>query len=130
MAARQRISPIDRGDAEQGAGVKVLLDENLPHQLRRELPGHKVYTVAYMGWSGKTNGQLLALAIAGGFDAMLTKDTSIHYQQSVTQHRIALVVLHATSNDIDDIRPLLPELLRVLPNVRPSQVHDIGQSEL
>ncbi len=32
--------------------MKLLLDENLPHQLRHEVPGHEVFTVAYMGWSG------------------------------------------------------------------------------
>jgi predicted nuclease of predicted toxin-antitoxin system len=41
--------------------MKVLLDENLPHQLRGELPGHEVITVKYMGWHGIRNGELLAL---------------------------------------------------------------------
>jgi hypothetical protein len=29
--------------------MKLLLDENLPHQLRNEIAGHEVFTVAYMG---------------------------------------------------------------------------------
>jgi predicted nuclease of predicted toxin-antitoxin system len=53
--------------------MKLLLDENLPHQLRRELPGHDCYTVAYMGWAGVENGDLLALAASAGFDALVTK---------------------------------------------------------
>jgi predicted nuclease of predicted toxin-antitoxin system len=32
--------------------MKILLDENLPHELRRLLPGHDAFTVAYLGWSG------------------------------------------------------------------------------
>ena len=36
--------------------MNVLLDENLPHELRRELAYHDVYTVQYMGWSGVKNG--------------------------------------------------------------------------
>jgi len=55
--------------------MKVLLDENLPHPLRHELPGHECFTVAYMGWGGIENGELLALAAALGFDALLTKDS-------------------------------------------------------
>ena len=39
--------------------MKLLLDENLPHALRLELPGHDCYTVAFMGWSGVENGALL-----------------------------------------------------------------------
>jgi hypothetical protein len=39
--------------------LKLLLDENLPHQMRRELPGHDIFTAAYMGFSGVENGELL-----------------------------------------------------------------------
>ena len=54
--------------------MKILLDENLPHDLRYFLPGHEVFTVAYMGWSGSENGELLTIAGDSGFDVMLTKD--------------------------------------------------------
>ena len=43
--------------------MKLLLDENLPHELRHELHGHEVATVAYMGWRGIRNGELLRHAI-------------------------------------------------------------------
>ena len=36
--------------------MKLLLDENLPHQIRLELPGHDVFTAAYMNWGGVENG--------------------------------------------------------------------------
>lgn len=39
--------------------MKLLLDENLPHQLRHEIAGHECSTVAFMGWSGVENGELL-----------------------------------------------------------------------
>jgi hypothetical protein len=48
--------------------VKLLLDENLPHDLRHHLVGHEVFTVTYMGWSGTKNGALLLLAADAGFD--------------------------------------------------------------
>jgi hypothetical protein len=49
--------------------VRLLLDENLPHQMRLELPEHEVSTAAYMGWAGIENGELLRRAAAAGFDA-------------------------------------------------------------
>ncbi|HEX4960928.1 MAG TPA: hypothetical protein VF173_08825 [Thermoanaerobaculia bacterium] len=41
---------------------RVLLDENLPRLLKRELSGHEVRTVAEVGWAGLKNGKLLRLA--------------------------------------------------------------------
>ncbi len=53
--------------------MKLLLDECLPHPLKRLLQGHECSTVQEMGWSGKTNGQLLALA-EGQFQVFVTMD--------------------------------------------------------
>lgn len=100
--------------------MKLLLDENLPHQFRHELPGHECFSVAFMGWAGVENGTLLALAAAGGFDALLTKDVALQYQQNREQLPLAVVVLRAASNDISDLRPLVPELLQVLTALQPS----------
>jgi hypothetical protein len=47
--------------------MKVLLDENLPHQLRFEIQGHEVFTTAFMKWSGFENGNLLKVASDAGF---------------------------------------------------------------
>lgn len=63
--------------------MKVLLDENLPHELRRELSGHEVFTVQYMGWSGVKNGLLLGRAAKAGFDVMVTMDSGVPYQQNL-----------------------------------------------
>jgi predicted nuclease of predicted toxin-antitoxin system len=94
--------------------MKLLLDENLPHQLRNELPGHDCFTVAFMAWAGQENGKLLAAAAANNFDALLTKDANLQYEQNLVSLPVSVVILNAPSNDIDDIRPLIPELLRLL----------------
>jgi len=39
--------------------MRVLLDECVPHALRKELPGHEVKTVAEAGWAGVKNSELL-----------------------------------------------------------------------
>jgi predicted nuclease of predicted toxin-antitoxin system len=102
--------------------MKLLLDENLPHQLRFEIPDHVCFTVTYMGWSGVKNGELLNLARAEGFDAFLTKDAGIQYEQNLSLLPIAVVILQAPSNDIEDIRPLLPLLLATMHNLQPRQL--------
>jgi len=42
--------------------VKVLLDENVPHDLRPFLDRYETFTAAWMGWAGLKNGQLLNAA--------------------------------------------------------------------
>jgi hypothetical protein len=102
--------------------VKLLLDENLPHDLRHHLPGHDVFTVRYMGWSGISNGELLRRAADDGFDAMLTLDNGVAYQQNVQSLPVAVVILSAPSNDIGDLLPLVPQLLTALGALAPRTI--------
>jgi hypothetical protein len=93
--------------------MRLLFDEGTPWPLRHYLPGHEVFTTKYMGWDGKTNGELLALA-RDGFDVLITVDQSMPYQQNIDEGDVAVVVLAARTNDVDDLRPLVPELLHQL----------------
>jgi hypothetical protein len=106
--------------------MKLLLDENLLHQLRHEIPGHDCVTVGYLGWSGVENGELLARVAQAGFDAVLSKDANLQYEQNLITLPVAVVLLHAPSNDIDDIRPLLPKLLDALRSLQPKQVSHVS----
>jgi hypothetical protein len=54
--------------------VKVLLDENLDHRLRKNLGSHLVVTASYQGWDGLKNGALLQAAEDDGFDVLVTGD--------------------------------------------------------
>ena len=63
--------------------MRVLLDENLDHALRGLLAPHEVLTVAYMGWSGLKNGELLRAAEQSGFDVLLTGDQTLHQEQNL-----------------------------------------------
>jgi hypothetical protein len=92
--------------------VRVQLDECLPRRLKRELAGHDARTAPEMGWASKRNDELLALA-AAEFDVFLTADRNLSYQQDVSMFDIALVVLVARSNRIEDLRPLAPQILLV-----------------
>lgn len=102
--------------------MKLLLDENLPHRLRPLIVGHDCETVTYRGWNSKKNGELLQLAADAGFDALVTKDGNLTYQQDVKNLPLAVVVLVSLSNDIDDLRPLVPRLLDALKSLKAKQV--------
>jgi len=101
--------------------VKLLLDENLPHQVRLELPGHDVFTTAYMKWGGIENGELLRLAAAAGFDALITNDRGLEYQQNLGALPLAVIVIVAKANTIEAIRPAYRELLEILKRLRPCE---------
>ena len=98
--------------------MKLLLDENLPHQIRLELPGHNVSTAAFMQWAGVENGELLQRAAAAGFDALITNDRGLEYQQNLGELPLAVIVILATANTVEAIRPLYGELLAVLARLR------------
>ncbi len=63
--------------------MKVLLDENIPHDLRPFLSHHETFTAAYMGWAGLTNGGLLDSAEKEGFDERCHEPMSAYYRSSV-----------------------------------------------
>lgn len=93
--------------------MKLLLGECIDRKLAREFPGYEVKTVPQMGWAGVKNGQLLALAEAE-FDVFITVDRNLSFQQNLPQFNIAVVVLHAASNRLADLKPLAPQILAVL----------------
>ncbi len=93
--------------------MRLLLDESVPAKLRRALPSHAVRTAVEMGWSGVKNGKLLALA-ATEFDAFITVDKNLPFQQNLKTLPVAVVVLDAVSNELPNLLPLVPELERQL----------------
>ena len=102
--------------------MRVLLDECLPAGLRRDLPGHDVTTVQRMGWSGTKNGALLPLIGQAGFAALVTVDKGVEFQQRIEGRSFGVIALRALSNDIDDLRPLMPAVLVALSSLEPGQL--------
>ncbi len=106
--------------------MKILLDENLPQRLRTMLPGHDVATVAFMGWKGVENGNLLKLAASHGFDLVVTKDSGMNYQINPATIPLSVMILVTRSNALEDITPLLPAILEHLTTIAPKTVIKIG----
>jgi hypothetical protein len=107
--------------------VKVLLDENLDRALRKLLGQHEVVTVAYMGWAGLKNGELLRKAEDNGIDVLLTGDGTLNYEQNLTGRRLAIVALSAIQLPI--IKKHLPKIITAIDDATPSsfQVVDCGK---
>ena len=105
--------------------MRILIDECLPKRLKRDLVGHDARSVPEMGWAGKTNGTLLALAQVD-FDVFVTADRNLSFQQDVNEFNIAVVVLVARSNKHAVLQPLVPELLSVITALLPGQVVRVG----
>jgi Domain of unknown function (DUF5615) len=93
--------------------MRLLVDECIDRKFTRELSGHQAKTVPQMGWAGIKNGQLLGLA-AAEFDVFITVDRNLSFQQSLPQFDIAVIVLQALSNRLEDLKPLVPGILASL----------------
>ena len=105
--------------------MRILIDENLPRKLAGHLPGHECRTVVECGWSGKKNGELLELADPL-FDVLLTLDKNLPYQQGLRTGQIAVLIVRARSNRIQDLFPIVPACLAALESIQPRQVVRIG----
>jgi hypothetical protein len=76
--------------------MRILFDQGTPVPLRQLLSGHTVSTAYEMGWSEIANGDLLDAAEAD-FDALVTTDQNLRYQQDLAGRRLAILVLPTTS---------------------------------
>lgn len=105
--------------------MRILLDESRPYDLGPLIIEHDVSTVRAEGWSSVKNGKLLALA-ATTFEVFITADRNLEFQQNLVKLPISVVVLLARKNRVQDIEPLLPELLRLLNHLPPKTLRKVG----
>ncbi|HVH75760.1 MAG TPA: DUF5615 family PIN-like protein [Stellaceae bacterium] len=101
--------------------MRVFLDECVDWRLSRDIIGHQVMTARQMGWTSIKNGELLALA-SREFDVFITVDRNLSFQQKIGVLSIAVIVLHAATNRLADLRPLVPQLLAAIAPATPGQL--------
>jgi hypothetical protein len=75
--------------------MKILFDQGTPAPLRHALAGHSVQTAYEMSWTQLSNGALVRAAEAQ-FDAFVTTDQNIRYQQNFSENRLAILILPTT----------------------------------
>ena len=74
-----------------------------------------------MRWKGVLNGELLALA-RDEFDALITLDKDIPYQQNITPADVGVMILVARTSSIESLRPLVPQILDRLRTIRRGEI--------
>lgn len=102
--------------------MKVLLDHNLPHKLRRELAAasdHEFVTTSFLGWGGLRNGELLRAAEEATFDVFVTGDRTMVYEQNLTARRVAMVAL--STNNWPIIKNFVPQILTAIHDATPGE---------
>ena len=60
------------------------------------------------------------------FDVLLTLDKNIPYQQDLKLGRIAILIVRAPSNRIQDLLPVIPDCLIALQSIEPGHVVRVG----
>jgi len=107
--------------------VRVLLDENLPHDLITALGGHEVVSVQGLGWAGVQNGELLRRA-SGRIDVFITMDRNLEQQQNLAALPFGVVLVVARSNRVQDLVPLVGDILAALGRTQPGRFEQVGAS--
>jgi hypothetical protein len=107
---------------------RVLFDEDVPRQLRRDLLEFEIRTVQEEGWSSVKNGELLRRS-SPTFDVLLTADKHIRYQQNIAQHNIGVVVIATRDTRLPRLQQVLDELRAAIRTVTPGTVMIVSGDE-
>ena len=94
--------------------MKVLLDENLPKRLKADLSMFEIATVREKGWQGRENGDLIRAMLAEGYQALLTFDKNLQYQQNFAKYPLTVLLLNAKDNQYATLRPLMTKVAEKL----------------
>ena len=65
-------------------------------------------------------------AFPAAFDVFMTIDSNIESQQNLSGVRISIMLLEARSNKLEDLAPLVPEVLSALNQIIPGKILRIG----
>lgn len=101
--------------------MRILLDECLPLDFRHSFPSHEAHTVQWAGFKGKKNGDLLFAAEAAGYEVLVTVDQGIPHQTDPAARTLSIILVRPRTNQIDDLKPLVPAILKVLETINPGQ---------
>ena len=104
--------------------MKVLLDHCTPKKLGFLLTGHYVRTAKFMGWNELRNGALLAAA-AAEYDAFVTTDSKIEFEQHAPTLPMPVIVLLAPNNRMPSLTPLAPEVLALLGSTLEKRIYRV-----
>jgi hypothetical protein len=103
--------------------LKVFFDEGVPEPLERYLPNHKIETVGRLGWKGTRNGQLLAAVESAGFEAFITNDQRMEFEQNLLRRPFAILLL--STNHWPTMEPYAEKIASALQDCKPGSLTQI-----
>jgi len=106
--------------------MRLLLNENTPYSLARDLIGYQCSNVDRLGWKGTQNGALLARAEKAEFDVLITIDDDIKPEQNMPGRRIAVLVLKLMKQGKKATRAIAPKVLAELPTIQPGEIRVVA----
>ena len=89
------------------------------------LEGHSATTVVGRGWAGVNNGDLLR-RMRDEYDALLTMDRGIEFQQNIAALPFGVLLVLAPSNRMVHLVPLVPAILDALSALKAGQLRRVG----
>jgi|GEM_PF-81480 len=101
--------------------MKILIDECLDWRICRSLSDDYCLSVHKAGWAGLKNGELLERAQLE-FDAFITSDRNLAFQQNTSKFTIAIIVLCARSTRLKVTLKLMPQVAEALRTIQPGAV--------
>jgi hypothetical protein len=107
--------------------MKILLDENLPKQIKQDFgDGYVVKTVRDMGWLGKKNGELLGLIVLNCFDFFVTNYRNLRYQQNLDPFELKVFLLKAVNNRKETLRALVSKIINQIKEGNLQKLNEIS----
>ena len=110
--------------------MKLRLDESVPRQLGRCFPEtFEGCTVQQMGWAGRKNGDVLKRAATHGFDAFITADQGVEYQQNPNTLPTTVLVLIASRTRVQELLPLVPRVIDIVTGNLQRRISRVTESD-
>ncbi|HEY3782154.1 MAG TPA: hypothetical protein VGL56_13810 [Fimbriimonadaceae bacterium] len=94
--------------------MRVLLDHCVDVRFSQLLPGHEVSNTKELGWEKLSNGKLLSAAKEADFEAFLTVDKNLRFQQNLAKIGLPVITINTRFTTLEDIAPFSGEVLKLL----------------
>jgi hypothetical protein len=95
----------------------------MPQPLRRYLGDFEISTAQEVGWGRVKNGELLKRA-EGVFDAFLTADQRLKYQQNLAGRQLAILVL--STNRWPRVKAKTAEIIAAVQSLKPGDYVELA----
>lgn len=99
--------------------MKVVLDEDVPSDFHRHLPGLQAFSVTYLKWNGVRNGNLMRRCVAEGFEALVTRDVKLKDQRPREAGKLVVALLRIGKGTIDELVPHAGRIAKTIASAEP-----------